>query len=379
MKVCITRNDEANMNASLLRVTTALLEKSDDICLLTRSRYGESNQIETRPFEVDSKTVMNSEISIKGKPSGGLKNIFQLLKLEWQTTKWMIKNRQNFDVLHAFDLDMGLPAYLIKKLFNKKYVYHIADFYADSRNNLPAFSKTIIRRLEMMVINQAETVIVCTEERKEQIRGSKPKNTVVVHNTPILSESIKDIISNNQSLENNRVVFTYVGSLTKRRFIMDIIEVISQEPLAELIIAGTGEVVDYVDDMSKKHENITFLGKIDYNEALSLYTKSDIMFAIYDPAVPNHKYSAPNKVYEAMMTGKPIIVAKGTGIDSIVKDNNMGIVMDYSKEAFNETLNKIVHNELDINKMGINANEAYGNYSWEEMKLRIQDIYSGLE
>ena len=59
---------------------------------------------------------------------------------------------------------------------------------------------------------------------------------------------------------------------------------------------------------------------IDYESALELYAKCDLMFALYDPAIPNHRYSAPNKVYEAMLLGKPIIVAEGTGVISWSKD-----------------------------------------------------------
>ena len=34
------------------------------------------------------------------------------------------------------------------------------------------------------------------------------------------------------------------------------------------------------------------------------------MTAIYDPNISNHYYAAPNKFYEALMLGKPLIMVK---------------------------------------------------------------------
>lgn len=379
MKVCITRNDEAEVNASLLRVTTALSELTDDICLLTRSRYSEENGIQKKTLSVNNKKLDNYELSIKGKPSAGLKNIIQLLVFEIKLFLWFFKNRSKYDIVHAFDFDTGLPVLLIKYLLRKKYVYHIADFYADSRNGLPEKSKPFIKRLEYAVINNAEHVIVCTEDRKEQIKGSHPKRLSVVHNTPIFSEQVNKEVTPIDKEKSGKLVFTYVGGLAERRFIKKVVDIFSEESRVELVIAGTGEATDYVKKISEKNDNISYLGKVSYKQALNLYSKSDIMFAVYDPSIPNHKYSAPNKIYEAMLTGKPIIVSKNTGIDSIVTENNMGFAIDYTEEAFKEVLEKIITVESDLESMSKNARRAYPNYSWPEMKKRIQDIYTNIK
>lgn len=57
------------------------------------------------------------------------------------------------------------------------------------------------------------------------------------------------------------------------------------------------------------------------------------MTAIYDPKVPNHRYAAPNKFYEALMLGKPIVMAKNTGFDEIIEENNIGCLIEYSKSG----------------------------------------------
>ena len=74
---------------------------------------------------------------------------------------------------------------------------------------------------------------------------------------------------------------------------------------------------------------MTWYGRISYQQALELSQQADVLFATYDPAIPNHQYSSPNKVFEGMMLGKPIIVAKHTNMDRMIKDANCGIIVEY--------------------------------------------------
>ena len=100
------------------------------------------------------------------------------------------------------------------------------------------------------------------------------------------------------------------------------------------------------------------------------------MFSIYDPSVKNHKYSAPNKIYEAMILKKPIIVARNTGMDKIVEKNNMGVVINYDKAEFEEKLKELVADKKLMSTMGENAAKAYNEYCWEKMKSRLIEIYN---
>lgn len=378
MKVCISRNTEARTNAAIARISDALYNEVDSICILSRNRFCENEKgIKKKKYCIADNVIDNYEINIRSTPGKGLINIFQLLHFQILAFCWFIRNKDKYDLIHAFDLDVGLPALLISKITKKKYIYHIADFYIDSHSNLPKMLKPIIKRLEFMVINNATATIICTEERIKQIEGSKPKNLTVIHNTPMVTKEFINDLTDGEKSDNSKqqIIFTYVGALAKSRFIESAVEVIKDYPEIVLNIAGMGALSEYVESMSNKYSNINYYGIVDYNEAFRLYSKTDFMFAIYDPEIMNHKFSAPNKVYEAMMLGKPIIVAKNTGIDRIVIDNNMGFVIDFSKEAFKELLDKIMNKSTDWKVTGANAKLAYDKYSWVTMKKRLVELY----
>src|SRR5699024_619876 len=91
--------------------------------------------------------------------------------------------------------------------------------------------------------------------------------------------------------------------------------------------------------------NIKFLGKINHKEIIKNTISSDVIFACYDPTVPNHKYSSPNKLYEAMMCRKPIIVCKDTGIDKLVLSKCIGEVCDFNENSLEQAFNKIFEDE----------------------------------
>lgn len=383
MKVCISRNAEARTNAALARVSDALCDEYEDVCILSRNRYSDEKRgVKKKEYTVDGRiSIDNYEIILKSTPGKGMINIFQLIAFQVRIFIWLFQNKKKYDVIHAFDLDVGLPAYLIAKSINKKYVYHIADFYVDSRSTLPSRLKSFIRRIEYLVINNAISTIVCTEERIKQIEGSNPKNLIVIHNAPIVSKELINQLKGEDEIcfKKQNIVFTYVGGLGKSRFIESALEVIKDYPQIILNIAGMGTLTDYVSEISNRFDNINYYGMLDYTEAIKLYSKTDFMFALYDPKVPNHKFSAPNKVYEAMMLGKPIIIASDTGIDKIVTENNMGFVIEYSEDAFRNLVSKIASDSINWEELGDNARAAYKKYSWPTMKKRLIELYREIE
>jgi glycosyltransferase involved in cell wall biosynthesis len=379
MKVCIARNAEARTNAAISRIANALSQEVDEICLLTRSRFKNGKKtIEIIDYISNKRILHNHEIRIKSEPGKGITNIFQLLLFQALVLKWFLQNKDKYDVIHAFDLDVGLPAYFVSIFSKKKYIYHIADFYVDSRGGIPNVLKSFIRKLEHVIINKAQATIVCTEDRIKQIEGSNPKKLLVIHNSPSVSDEKRKLLLENYCInyDQQRIVLTYVGGLSERRFIKTAIDVIKKYPHVTLNLAGMGNVSEYAKIISNEYSNINYFGMIDYVDALELYSKSDIMFAIYDPKVPNHKYSAPNKVYEAMMLGKPIIVAEGTGIDSIVKKNNNGLVINYSEHDFENTIISILNGKINLKELAENSKYAYEDYSWDQMRKRISKLYA---
>src|SRR5699024_9136543 len=136
-------------------------------------------------------SFLNYEIQLNTEMGKGIKNVFNLLLYQIIVFLHLFKNRKKIDIIHAFDLDAGLPTVLIKLMLNKKVVYHIADFYVDSRTGIPNILKKYVKKLEYYIISKSEVTIICIEERKNQIKNSNPNKLYVIHNSPVESMSLK--------------------------------------------------------------------------------------------------------------------------------------------------------------------------------------------
>ncbi|GFR35999.1 glycosyltransferase [Thermobrachium celere] len=226
--------------------------------------------------------------------------------------------------------------------------------------------------MDYYVINSANAVIICSEQRKEQIKGSNPKQIIVLHNTP---KMYAQKFCKLKSCSTN-IKIVYVGILSRHRFLEEIVDVIKNNENFEFHVGGFGELERYFEQMSKKYKNIIYYGKMPYNKTLELEASCDIMVAIYDPKIPNHKYSAPNKFYEALMLGKPIIMAKNTGMSNYVIENDIGEVIEYDKESFKSALENLSKRKSQWKEISNKMQEIYRlNYDWRIMEDRFLKLY----
>ena len=103
------------------------------------------------------------------------------------------------------------------------------------------------------------------------------------------------------------------------------------------------------------------------------------MTAVYDPSIRNHRYAAPNKFYEALMLGKPVIMCRGTGFADVVEDNEIGICIDYSEESLEKGLEYLSGNLERFRSRRNLERELYRKqYSWDIMSERLRALYESV-
>jgi glycosyltransferase involved in cell wall biosynthesis len=313
-------------------------------------------------------------IKIKAKFGTGIKNIRHLIRWQFGLFSFLVKKRRNYDCIHACDFDTIVPALACKLLFRKRVVYDIFDFYADMLRNVPDFLRRFIRNIDLFLIGLADAVIIADEGRREQISGSKPKKLVVIYNSP------NEV--NTQDIDNlNDFTIAYVGLLQKERGIKEMVEVVSKHKDWNLIIGGFGGDEEEIRELSQYFDNIKFVGRVSYKTALDIYSKSTVLFATYDPKIPNHRYSSANKLFEAMMLGKPIIVAKNTGMDLIVDKYKLGFIVDYGdiKQIEAVLIEISSWNKDELQEFSERVKMVYRErFAWNIMEQRLIKLYTDL-
>jgi len=314
---------------------------------------------------------------IRASYARGLMNLWPLLRWQIELLVWLICSRGRYDLIHACDFDTILPALVYKALFKKKVIYDIFDFYADHLRATPERIKRLIRSVDLWAIEHADAVILVDDARVVQIAGARPRRVVVIYNSP---EDFSSLLIPNQIASVSVLNLAYIGLIQVERGLLEVIEVIGNHPDWTLDLAGFGGDEAIILEKARELPNVRWHGRVPYHTSIELSARADVLFALYDPRIPNHRYSSPNKVFEAMMLGKPIVVVRGTNMDHIVEQADAGLVVEYGDVAALEEAFLRLEKEPDFRlHLGRNSRRLYEQkYSWNEAKERLLGLYQNL-
>lgn len=299
---------------------------------------------------------------------GGMKAAYYRICWMLFCFKFLVKNRLEYDIIHGCDLDSTFPAIVYKMLVNKSshIIFDVFDWFSATLYNQSSFIKKVFAMMEYFSIKYSNIVIVCEEERKEQIPYNIEDKLLILPNIPYFPDDIDFLfIDPKYQFENNKITLSYVGGFYNERFLMELLE-LAESGLVNLLIAGYGDSEIEKHCVRTSHlPNVYYAGKVDYKEGLKLMYNSDAIYAMYCKSNPNHIYAAPNKYYEAMFLSKPIISTCGTIVGDKIEKNNIGYVIN---ENSNELLALLQSLKIDdLHKKGEKAfsmwNRAYKNYT----------------
>jgi len=306
----------------------------------------------------------------------GIKNLFHLLSWQAFLIWWVFRFGRSYQVIHACDFDTVLPALFGRLFFGYKVVYDIFDFYADHIRYTPEWLKRLIRWLDHKAVRMANAVVLVTEAQLPQLDNAKPRRLVIIYNTPV--DASASVIPQRDPLIHFRIA--YIGILQVERGLLEMLEVVRKQPSWHLDLAGFGGDEPKIIASALEIPNVTWYGRISYEKTLELSRSADVLFSTCNPVVPNYRHASANKMFEAMMLAKPIIVARDTNMDLMVEKYHCGLVVPYGDtNALQESL-ELLANDIDLRlTLGRNGRQVYeASYSWDKMEKRLLDLYSEL-
>lgn len=368
-RIVIARSNGVDPDSRVEKEANSLAKNGYDVTILAWDRSS-NYRIRVDRKKLQNTTVKRISFGSKANFGEGFKSLKPFTLFQMRLAAWLFKHHKEYDAVHLCDFDTGFTGIKVAKFFHKKVIYDIFDY---SGTDAKSFFDKTIKRWEDNIINNADATIICTDERKRQIKGTNPKLLTVIHNTPADISVEEKPCKNNPS---NRMKIAYVGILQDYRLLKEMVHAIERMNDVELHIGGFGKLDKYIKDESKHHDNIIYYGKLEYQDTLALENSCDIMTAIYDPEIGNHRFAAPNKFYEALFLGKPLIMVKGTGMSQIVKNEGIGVLIDYTEESFVDGVRQLISEKDSWPTMKQNMQNLYmRGFSWNEMERRLCGLY----
>lgn len=298
-------------------------------------------------------------------------------------TKWMIfvykylKKHKDTTTVHACDLNVAFPASLYKYIHKRDLVviFDACDWFSSNFAKYPMLA-FFFKLMEKFSCNISNALIICEPERRRQITFRLKENPFILPNIPEIELNLDTRDCEKYKFNNNNLTLAYFGGLVVDRFLEEVLELSKSESF-NLLIAGFGDArIEKLCADSAKRQNVKFFGKLGMVEGLKMTKEADIVFAMYCKNNPNHIYAAPNKYYEAMYLGKPIISTKGTIIEDKIIANNNGWAIEENIDDLRYMLCSITKDDIRIK--GQNMIKIWNNQYNSYVQAFFNNEYSSI-
>jgi glycosyltransferase involved in cell wall biosynthesis len=284
----------------------------------------------------------------------------------------------SWDIAHGINFDSIVPMILAGKMKRRPVIYEMYDVYEDSIL-LPKLLRRVFLTIDKVFMRLAASIVIVDKARIRQLNGIPNKNISVVYNSPPDFFEGSTSPSHKKQTGGEFTVFYAAALFRVRRLNLDkVIAAIKGIDDVRLIIAGFG---DQVEDIKRWVSNAAgktqFIGGISYDEAMRLTATSDLAVALYDPIRIQNRFASPNKLFEAMMYGKPILVSSGTAMADIVEKENCGLTVDCnSVDEIRKAIARLKEDPELCRQLGANGRRAYEErYNWGIMKQCLLTLY----
>ncbi len=280
---------------------------------------------------------------------------------------------RHFDVVHAHDLDTLLAGTLISRLRGTPLVYDAHEHYADMvSQDLPHGVARLFDLFEKVLVRKADRVVAANQRIADYLNDWTSRPPVVVMNC----------IEPPQGMETRqrreKMVVFYGGSLEPLRFIEEALTAVREGDGTLLRVAGDGSLRNLVEEAAGSGRNVQYIGYVDHATLLKEMAQADAIIAMLDPSNRNNRIGTPNRMFEAMAVGTPVLVSKGTLSGEMVESAGAGLAIEWSVSSFQEALLRLADPELRA-RLGENGKDAVKReYNWGAMRARFLDLYRSL-
>ena len=310
------------------------------------------------------------------------KNILvQTLKyVEWSVRIIMRLRANRPDVIqcHSFS---ALPVSVLAKYFTKSRLVYDAHELETEKNGMRGVEKILARILEKRLIRHADEMIVVSESIAEwyekSIGGKRP---VVIKNVP---KKIKMVSAAGPNLrktlgiQEDFVLYIYQGALVPGRGIEKLLSVFSRaNPQRHLAIMGYGPLKTTAIEYQQKFSNIHYHEAVLPEDVVRYVSSADVGIYLIENTCLSYYYCLPNKIFESLMSGLPVVVSDLPELRNVVRTYDCGWIAPQGDDQLIDLINKI--NKADISEKRHNAYKVQEEHNWEHEEVKLISMYRSL-
>lgn len=179
--------------------------------------------------------------------------------------------------------------------------------------------------------------------------------------------------------ENEPLIILQGAGINVDRGAEEVIEAMKNIDQGVLIIVGDGDVIPKLKVTVQKEglENkVLFFGRQPYQRMMQYTRHASIGLSLDKADNMNYLNSLPNKLFDYMHAGTPVLVSKLPEVEKVVIDNEIGVVIDQvSPELIAQALEKLLSHPDQLERFKANCYKAAELLNWEKEVEVLDDIY----
>jgi glycosyltransferase involved in cell wall biosynthesis len=290
------------------------------------------------------------------------------------------------DVLYSNDLDT-LPAnFLASKLkFNPRLIYDTHELFTEVPElENRRFAKNIWLKIEEYIFPKLNHILTVNVSIANIYGAKYGKSLTIIRNVPEKYNNENALSKSQLGLPEDKFIIIIQGSgLNIDRGIEEAVLSMQFIDNALLIIVGHGDVIPKAKEMVfQKHleEKVKFYGKRPYLEMMQLTSNANLGLTLDKPLNDNYKFSLPNKLFDYIHAGIPILSSDLIELKKIIEHYNIGsFVKKVSPEEIAESINFLIKNPSILQQYKKNCISAAEVENWNFEKLKLKKLFQDLE
>lgn len=287
-----------------------------------------------------------------------------------------------FDLLVSNDLDTLLANYLVSKIKRKPIVYDSHEYFTHTPEVIhrPFVQKTW-ESIERRIFPNLKNIFTVNESIANiyfQKYGIKP---YVIRNVPKKIE-LKNVPCRKELNlpEDKRLIILQGAGINIDRGAEELVEAMAFTHNVVLIIAGGGDIIELLKIKalhSDLKDKILFFPKMPYLKLMYYTANADIGLSLDKDSNPNYRFSLPNKIFDYIHAGVPVLVSDLPEISQIVKTWNVGeILPDHHPETIAQSIMNMLDNKEKHEQYKSNCLTAAPKLCWENESLLLKKVYA---
>ncbi len=274
--------------------------------------------------------------------------------VEYQLRLFLFLLFTKTDGLIANDLDTLLPNYLISKIKRIPLVYDTHEYYCHTpelihRPNVQRIWLTV----ERYIFPKLKYVITVNQSIANRYKEEYGNDIAVVRNVTPFPKEVKTYKRSDWGIPDEAFVLINQGSgINVDRGMEEMVEALPHLPSdIILLIVGRGDVIPKLKKKVRENEAISkriiFIPPQPYTTLLGITKLADVGLSLDKTTNPNYRFSLPNKLFDYIHCGLPVVGSSVVEVARIIRNYNIGAVIE------SHDVHEITNAILDVKEKGV--------------------------